>query len=139
MSWPVGNTLMVEPTESEPLSELDRFCDAMIAIREEIREIESGKVARENNVLKNAPHTQEVLLADKWDRPYSRQQAAYPVPSLRKRKFWPTVSRVGEFDRFVDLQFVVFLGSDPVSLHLPPDDAFGDRHLICTCPPLTDY
>ncbi|KAJ3343653.1 glycine decarboxylase subunit P [Gonapodya sp. JEL0774] len=93
MSWPVGNTLMVEPTESEPRSELDRFCDAMIAIRHEIAEIESGKQPRENNVLTNAPHTQEVLLAEKWDRPYSREQAAYPVASLRKRKFWPTVSR----------------------------------------------
>ncbi|KAI9022560.1 glycine dehydrogenase [Hyaloraphidium curvatum] len=113
MSWPVGNTLMVEPTESEPLSELDRFCDAMIAIREEIREIEEGKADRENNVLKHAPHTQEVLLSSKWDRPYTREKAAYPVASLRKRKFWPTVSRV--------------------------DDAYGDRHLICVCPPLSDY
>jgi glycine dehydrogenase len=87
---------MVEPTESEPLAEMDRFCDAMIAIREEIRAIETGKADRENNVLKHAPHTQEVLLANKWDRPYAREQAAYPMASLRKRKFWPTVSRVGE-------------------------------------------
>jgi glycine dehydrogenase len=113
MSWPVGNTLMIEPTESEPVSEMDRFCDAMIAIREEIRKVEEGVWPKDNNPLKHAPHTQQVLLSDKWDRPYTREEAAYPVASLRRRKFWPTVSRV--------------------------DDAFGDRNLVCACPPLSDY
>lgn len=112
MSWPVGNTLMVEPTESEPLSELDRFCDAMIAIREEIREIETGKADRTNNVLKHAPHTQEVLLSSQWDRPYSREKAAFPLASLRKRKFWPTVSRVGELSRSRSID--LFSGTDIV-------------------------
>jgi glycine dehydrogenase len=94
MSWPVSGTLMVEPTESEPKAEIDRFLKAMIMIRGEIRDIEEGRADRKNNVLKNAPHTQEVLLAAKWDRPYTREQAAYPVPGLRAVKFWPTVSRV---------------------------------------------
>ena len=87
-------TLMIEPTESEPKSEMDRFIAAMIAIRGEIREIEEGKVDRANNVLKHAPHTQEVVCADHWDRPYSREKAAYPVASLRRNKFWPTISRI---------------------------------------------
>ncbi|KAL1914824.1 uncharacterized protein VTP21DRAFT_7916 [Calcarisporiella thermophila] len=108
MSWPVANTLMIEPTESESLSELDRFCDAMIAIREEIREVEEGKQPRGNNVLAQAPHTLATLMADKWERPYPREKAAYPLAYLKTRKFWPTVSRV--------------------------DDAYGDRHLVCTCP-----
>ncbi len=105
MSFPVGNTLMVEPTESESKEELDRFCDAMIAIRQEIREVEEGKQPKKNNVLSHAPHPAEVLLSDKWDRPYSREKAAYPVPGLRKKKFWPSVSRV--------------------------DDTYGDRNLVC--------
>ncbi|KAG5356332.1 Glycine dehydrogenase (decarboxylating) [Yarrowia sp. B02] len=109
MSWPVANTLMVEPTESESLAELDRFCDALISIRQEIKEIEDGKVPRENNVLKNAPHPQQDLLAETWDRPYTREQAAYPVASLREKKFWPSVARV--------------------------DDTFGDLNLFCTCEP----
>ncbi|KAI9341641.1 glycine cleavage system P-protein-domain-containing protein [Obelidium mucronatum] len=113
MSFPVPNTLMIEPTESESKAELDRFCDAMLKIRQEIRAIEEGKQPKEGNVLKNAPHTIEVLTADTWDRPYSRQEAAYPMGVLRKRKFWPTVSRV--------------------------DDTFGDRNLICSCPPIEDY
>jgi glycine dehydrogenase len=113
VSFPVIGTMMVEPTESEDKGELDRFCDAMIAIREEIREIEDGKAPREKNVLKGAPHTAEVLVADKWERPYSRERAAYPVPTLRTTKFWPAVGRLNH--------------------------VLGDRNLICSCPPLTDY
>ncbi|KAI9137215.1 glycine cleavage system P-protein-domain-containing protein [Paraphysoderma sedebokerense] len=108
MSWPVGNTLMIEPTESESPAELDRFIEAMIAIRSEIAEIESGKQPRENNVLVNSPHPIDILLDGKWDKPYSREKAAYPVKSLRTRKFWPSIGRV--------------------------DDAFGDRNLMCSCP-----
>ncbi|KAJ1532626.1 glycine decarboxylase subunit P, partial [Cladochytrium tenue] len=113
MSFPVPNTLMVEPTESEPLAELDRFCDAMLRIREEIRDVEAGRAPRDRNLLTMAPHPVEALVADAWDRPYSREEAAYPVPSLRRRKFFPSVARV--------------------------DDTFGDRHLICSCPPTSDY
>ena len=113
MSFPVANTLMIEPTESESLAEIDRFCDALISIRKEIADVESGKVPKDNNVLVNAPHSLEVLLQTKWDRPYSREQAAYPVEILKKRKFWPSVSRV--------------------------DDAYGDRNLICSCPPIESY
>ncbi|KAL2754033.1 hypothetical protein ACRALDRAFT_1081247 [Sodiomyces alcalophilus JCM 7366] len=115
MSWPVANTLMIEPTESESKAELDRFVDALIAIREEIREVEEGRQPREGNVLKNAPHPQEdVILGDdgKWERPYSREKAAYPLPWLREKKFWPSVARV--------------------------DDAYGDTNLFCTCPPVED-
>jgi glycine dehydrogenase len=113
MSFPVAGTLMIEPTESESKAELDRFCDAMIAIREEIKAIETGKQPKEGNVLKMSPHSLNVLLSDKWERPYSREQAAYPMPGLRKRKFFPTVSRV--------------------------DDTYGDRNLICACPPIENY
>ena len=109
MSWPVANTLMVEPTESESLAELDRFCDALISIRQEIKDIEDGKAPRENNVLKNSPHPQQDLLSETWDRPYTREQAAYPVANLREKKFWPSVARV--------------------------DDTFGDLNLFCTCEP----
>jgi glycine dehydrogenase len=91
MSFPVTNTLMIEPTESEPLNELDRFCDAMIQIRAEIKDIEDGKYPKDNNVLVRAPHTQQTVSADNWDRPYPRSLAAYPVKVLRKAKFWPTV------------------------------------------------
>jgi glycine dehydrogenase len=112
-SFPVIGTVMVEPTESEAKAELDRFCDAMIAIREEIREIENGKAPREKNVLKGAPHTAAVLVADAWDRPYPRERAAYPVPALRTNKFWPAVGRLNH--------------------------VLGDRNLICSCPPVTDY
>ncbi|KAJ1930443.1 glycine decarboxylase subunit P [Tieghemiomyces parasiticus] len=112
MSWPAPNTLMIEPTESEDRAELDRFCDALIAIRAEIRDIEEGRLPRDDNPLKNAPHPVQTLLAAQWDHPYSREQAAYPVPGLRERKFWPTVERV--------------------------DDVQGDRVLICTCPPMED-
>jgi glycine dehydrogenase len=113
VSFPVPGTLMVEPTESEPLDELDRFCEAMIAIRAEIQAVADGSADRADNVLKNAPHTAEDVSADDWQHPYSRQQAAYPVASLRRRKFWPAVSRI--------------------------DNPYGDRNLFCACPPLTDY
>lgn len=104
VAFPVHGTLMVEPTESEPLSELDRFCDAMIAIRQEIRDIEEGKADRANNLIKNAPHSMNVICADEWTRPYTRQQAAFPL--AHTEKYWPTVGKI--------------------------DDAFGDRNLVCT-------
>lgn len=113
MSWPVANTLMIEPTESESKEELDRFCEAFIAIRKEIRDVEEGKMPKENNLLKNAPHPQQDLLQDEWDRPYTRSQAAYPLPWLRHKKFWPSVARV--------------------------DDAYGDQNLFCTCTPVEGY
>jgi glycine dehydrogenase len=113
MSWPVPGTLMIEPTESEPLYELDRLCNALIKIREEIREVETGKVSAEHSVLRGAPHTADVVLSDTWDRKYSREQAAYPLEYLRESKFWPTVGRI--------------------------DNVFGDRNVVCTCPPLSDY
>jgi glycine dehydrogenase len=108
VSWPVAGTVMVEPTESESLEELDRFCDAMIAIRAEAAAIEDGSSDRENNPLRRAPHTLAAVTADSWDRPYSRQQAAFPLPEQVSNKFWPSVARI--------------------------DNAFGDRNLICTCP-----
>ena len=110
MSWPVAGTIMVEPTESEDKAELDRFCDALISIRAEIAQIEQGVMPKDNNLLKNAPHTAAVVMADEWTRPYARTAAAYPVPGLRQDKFWPTTSRV--------------------------NDTYGDRNLICSCPPL---
>jgi glycine dehydrogenase len=113
MSFPVPGTLMVEPTESESKTELDRFCNAMIHIREEIREVESGDVDPENNALKHAPHTMRTALSSAWDRPYSREKAVFPVAELRFNKFWPSVSRV--------------------------DDAYGDRNLMCTCVPVEEY
>lgn len=113
VSWPVAGTIMVEPTESESKQELDRFCDAMIAIRREIEEIELGHTDAQNNLLKNAPHTAEVLMATKWERPYTREQAAYPAPWTREHKFWPTVGRI--------------------------DNAYGDRHLVCACLPMEAY
>jgi len=109
LSWPVAGTLMVEPTESESKYELDRFCDAMIAIHSEIRAIESGVMDKADNPLKNAPHTAQMIAADKWDHPYSRQQAAFPAPWTRADKFWPAVGRV--------------------------DNVYGDRNVVCTCPP----
>ncbi len=112
MSWPVAGTLMIEPTESETRAELDRFCDAMLAIREEIRAIEEGRLDRANNPLKNAPHTMADLVGD-WDRPYSREAACFPPGSFRVDKYWAPVNRV--------------------------DNAYGDRHLVCTCPPVEDY
>ncbi|MBI3810472.1 MAG: aminomethyl-transferring glycine dehydrogenase, partial [Nitrospirae bacterium] len=113
VSWPVPGTLMIEPTESESKAELDRFCDALIAIRGEIQEIVEGRMPRDNNVLKNAPHTAEAVTATDWKHPYSREQAAFPAPWVRDHKFWPAVARI--------------------------DDAYGDRHLICTCPPMESY
>jgi glycine cleavage system P protein (glycine dehydrogenase) len=113
VSFPVAGTLMIEPTESESKSELDRFCDAMIRIRAEIQEIADGRQPRTNNLLKNAPHTAQVVSASEWDRPYSREQAAYPAPWVKDHKFWPHVSRI--------------------------DEAYGDRHLVCTCPPMESY
>ncbi|MDJ0553819.1 MAG: aminomethyl-transferring glycine dehydrogenase [Microcoleaceae cyanobacterium MO_207.B10] len=113
VSWPVAGTIMVEPTESESKEELDRFCDAMISIRQEIEEIENGKADAENNLLKNAPHTAESLMVDEWKHGYSRQRAAYPAPWTREHKFWPTVGRV--------------------------DNAFGDRNFVCSCLPIEAY
>ncbi|HEY9781782.1 MAG TPA: aminomethyl-transferring glycine dehydrogenase [Leptolyngbyaceae cyanobacterium] len=113
ISWPVGGTMMVEPTESESKEELDRFCEAMIAIREEIAEIEAGKVDKEDNLLKNAPHTAESLLKSEWLHPYLREQAAYPAPWTREHKFWPAVGRI--------------------------DNAFGDRNFVCSCLPMEAY
>ncbi|MFN0014074.1 MAG: aminomethyl-transferring glycine dehydrogenase, partial [Saprospiraceae bacterium] len=114
LSFPVAGTIMIEPTESESKAELDRFCDALLAIREEIDEIAQGKYNHEDNVLHNAPHTIDVFGADDWDRPYSRQKAAFPLPYLRQGwKFWPTVGRI--------------------------DQAFGDRNLVCVCPPIEAY
>lgn len=110
MSFPVPGTLMIEPTESESKAELDRFCDALIAIREEIRAIEEGRADRTDNVLKNAPHTIAAVSADEWTHPYSRQQAAWPAPWLKDTKFWPHVGRI--------------------------DNPYGDRNLMCTCPPM---
>jgi glycine dehydrogenase len=112
MSWPVPGTLMIEPTESESKAELDRFCDAMIAIRQEIREVEEGRVDRENNVLKGAPHTARAACSDSWNRPYSREQACYPASWTKEHKYWPPVSRVNE--------------------------VVGDRNLICGYPPLEE-
>ena len=96
MSWPVANTLMIEPTESESKEELDRFINALISIREEIKAIEDGEVPREGNVLKMAPHTQKDLIVGEWNRPYSREQAAYPLPWLKEKKFWPSVTRLDD-------------------------------------------
>jgi glycine dehydrogenase len=104
---------MVEPTESESKGELDRFCEAMILIRKEIAEIESGKADRQNNVLKNAPHTADQVTQTAWDRPYSREQAVFPAQWLKQNKFWPSVARI--------------------------NNVLGDRQLICACPPLEAY
>ncbi|WP_349314568.1 aminomethyl-transferring glycine dehydrogenase [Chitinophaga sp. MM2321] len=113
MSFPVPGTIMIEPTESEDKGELDRFCDALLAIREEIRAAEEGRVDKQNNVLKNAPHTQSVITADEWNLPYGRQEAAYPLAYVKANKFWPSVSRV--------------------------NNTHGDRNLICTCEPVSAY
>ncbi|MCC6318957.1 MAG: aminomethyl-transferring glycine dehydrogenase [Gemmatimonadaceae bacterium] len=113
VSFPVAGTLMIEPTESESKAELDRFCDALIAIRGEIDEIAAGVLDKDDNPLKHAPHTQQVVISDTWNRSYSRERAAFPAPWTRDRKFWPAVSRV--------------------------DNAFGDRNLVCACPPIEEY
>ncbi len=113
VSFPVAGTLMIEPTESEPKDELDRFCDAMIAIRQEIQDVIDGKADPKDNVLKHAPHTAAAVSADEWTHAYSRHQAAYPLPFVRARKFWPTVGRI--------------------------DNPYGDRNLICACPPIEEF
>ena len=113
MSWPVAGTIMIEPTESESLSELDRFCDAMLQIREEIRAIESGEISAEASALQHAPHTMADLVDANWDRAYSREFAVFPTSETRASKFWPTVNRV--------------------------DDVYGDRNVVCSCPPMSDY
>jgi glycine dehydrogenase len=112
MSWPVMGTLMVEPTESETKAELDRFCDAMLAIRKEARDIAEGRIDKTNNPLKNAPHTVEDLIGE-WNRPYSREAACFPAGAFRVDKYWPPVNRV--------------------------DNVYGDRHLVCSCPPMETY
>ena len=113
LSFPVAGTLMIEPTESENKDELDRFCDALLGIRAEIREIEEGKADKANNVLKHAPHTQSAVLVGDWDRPYSREKAVFPLAYVKANKFWPTVSRI--------------------------DSAYGDRNLVCACEPMESY
>ncbi|MEO8200182.1 MAG: aminotransferase class V-fold PLP-dependent enzyme, partial [Gemmatimonadota bacterium] len=113
VSFPVPGTLMVEPTESEPKEELDRFCDAMIAIRGEIRDIEEGRAEKGNNLLSNSPHTLADVLSDGWNRPYSRERAGFPTAATRMHKVWPTVGRI--------------------------DQAYGDRNLVCSCPPIEAY
>jgi glycine dehydrogenase len=113
VSFPVAGTLMIEPTESEAKDELDRFCEAMISIHGEIQDVVEGKADPRDNVLKNAPHTAAAVTATDWPHPYSREQAAYPLPFVRARKFWPSVGRI--------------------------DNPYGDRHLMCACPPVEDY
>lgn len=113
LSFPVAGTIMIEPTESEDKGELDRFCDALLAIRAEIKAIEDGVSNKLDNPLKNAPHTQLVICADEWNYSYTRQQAAYPLPYVSANKFWPSVSRV--------------------------NNTYGDRNLVCTCEPIESY
>ena len=113
MSWPVAGTLMIEPTESESLKEIDRFCEAMICIRQEIEEIATGKVSNEDNLLKNAPHTAKKLITEVWNHKYSREKAAYPVEGMQQNKYWPPIGRV--------------------------DNVYGDRNLVCSCPSMEDY
>jgi len=113
MSFPVAGTLMIEPTESETMAELDRLCDALISIRKEIRAIETERLPRDDNPLKNAPHTSAAITADDWSHPYSREQAAFPAPWVKEHKYWPVVGRI--------------------------DNGYGDRNLICTCPPMEAY
>ena len=113
MSWPVAGTLMIEPTESESKAEIDRFCNAMIKIRKEIKQIEAGDLDKQDNMLKNAPHSAEQVTADEWSHPYSRSDAAYPVDNLRNDKYWCPVSRV--------------------------DNVYGDRNLLCSCPSMDEF
>jgi len=112
-SFPVPGTIMIEPTESEDKAELDRFCEALISIYEEIKAIEDGNSDKANNALKNAPHTQAAVIADDWSKPYSRQQAAFPLAYMRHNKFWPSIGRI--------------------------NNTYGDRNLICTCEPMESY
>jgi len=113
VSFPVAGTLMIEPTESESKAEIDRFAEALIAIKHEIDEIANGEADQTNNVLKNAPHTEQIVISDSWDKPYSREKAAYPLDWVRDHKFFASVSRV--------------------------DEAYGDRNLVCTCEPIEAY
>ena len=113
LSFPVAGTIMIEPTESENKAELDRFCDALINIYEEIKEIENGNADKKDNVLKNAPHTLSVITADEWKHAYSRSKAAFPLQYLKQNKFWASVSRV--------------------------NNTYGDRNLVCTCEPVSSY
>src|SRR5574343_1507948 len=113
MSFPVPGTIMIEPTESEDKAELDRFCDALLAIREEIRAIENGQSDKKDNALKNAPHTQSAVINSSWEHSYSREKAAFPLPYVQANKFWPTVSRI--------------------------NNTHGDRNLVCTCEPTEAY
>jgi glycine dehydrogenase len=113
VSWPVAGTMMIEPTESEPKHELDRFCDAMISIHAEIKEVAKGNMDRANNMLKNAPHTARQIASENWERPYTREQAAFPAPWTREHKFWPAVGRI--------------------------DNVHGDRNLFCSCPPVEEF
>jgi glycine dehydrogenase len=113
VSWPVAGTMMIEPTESEPKHELDRFCDAMISIHAEMEAVAKGKMDQENNMLKKAPHTARQIASEDWDRPYTREQAAFPAPWTREHKFWPTVARI--------------------------DNVYGDRNLFCSCPPVEEF
>lgn len=113
VSFPVAGTLMIEPTESESKAELDRFADALISIRKEIQEIIDGKADRKDNVLKNAPHTIREAMGESWSHPYTRYKAVYPLMYLRNNKFWPTVGRI--------------------------DNAYGDRNIMCACPPIESY
>ena len=113
MSWPVAGTLMIEPTESESKEELDRFCDAMLKIHDEYVEVRDGRADQKLNLLKGAPHTARLATADSWERPYSRERAVYPSEASRRHKYWPPAARV--------------------------DNAYGDRHLVCTCPDVADY
>ena len=113
MSWPVPGTIMIEPTESESKQELDRFCEALLSIRQEIRDVEEGRISLEGSLPRNAPHTIADLVDADWQRAYSRQQAIHPSPESVRSKFWPAVNRV--------------------------DDVYGDRNFVCSCPPLSDY
>jgi glycine dehydrogenase len=113
MSWPVPGTLMIEPTESESKEELDRFCDAMISIYNEIKDIEDKKLDILDNPLKNSPHTASMVMSDSWDHLYSRERAAYPISYLKENKYWPIVGRV--------------------------DNVYGDRNLVCACLPIDEY
>ena len=112
MSWPVAETMMIEPTESESKEELDRFCAAMIGIRDEIRTVERGEVAAENSVVRNAPHTSDQLIGD-WPHPYAKEDAFFPLKRTFEDKYWPPVRRI--------------------------DNVHGDRHLVCSCPTIEDY
>ena len=113
LSFPVAGTLMIEPTESEDKPELDRFCDALISIYHEIKAIENGEADKKDNVLKNAPHTQQIICANEWTKPYTREHAAFPLPHIKGNKFWPSISRV--------------------------NNTYGDRNLICICEPIESY